>query len=772
MFLGRHKIRPQVSKTGQHVSTVKATFILSSNLGTEAILDEWKRAGFERKAAQLAAASAAAGDNEPHPEIFSLYRETYDKITEAVQTPLRHSSMFQRPELRNRLAGIIPFTPFLPHEVREIIELELVKLRASYRRSEGWGRPRLAWSARTIEHFADPEHNDFIAAALTKGNLRELIRFVEQSVNQALHRAKDCLGLAGGECGALSPAPFRREGGAGEAGEVAEATVTLTCRPRASEIFSGASDHFLLDVQEGVLFAESVPTTLREAFLFCGLQPPSALGSGGGGGGFRAGIWRTVFGSPEDELKVVAGGAGGPVRGTSYGAASSSYGASGGSYGGGSGASGGGGSYSHGGERHSTRFAFDVESDFSWVLEYVLQYQKSFAFFFSFVFFFAFGIFHAAAAFALLKFALFPVAALATRLWASLPAPLRHVIKTGVAVGAQGVVVGAQLAYTHWDWTLVILALVEHRFGPGRAVLRWLYLWSRESDSGLGRCVRRWERRFGGATNDGDSYDREAGSISLEGELERADAQVRRDQRGYAGESWLPSWGPVPAAASIRGGSRSSRGVEIPGESSLSAEDEALLHVLLQQIRGIFREECAPRDGHRGRQQLRQQKASSLSPASMESSPASMKTVSSPRSERPDVRVSSNLPPVSKNSHDAEEVVSTEEELMTPAGSRAVNKGPMIDGEGVVQRRVVNDGGGASSVRSDTVDASHEHQEDHDEHKEARLEKKLRADPRDTMEGSFDLRETMPSSAQMGTTSNMSGAQRGGTGGGKKLHLG
>ena len=63
--------------------------------------------------------------------------------------------MFQRPELRNRLAGIIPFTPFLPHEVRELIELELVKLKASYHKSEGWGRPRLAWNKRVIEFFFD-----------------------------------------------------------------------------------------------------------------------------------------------------------------------------------------------------------------------------------------------------------------------------------------------------------------------------------------------------------------------------------------------------------------------------------------------------------------------------------------------------------------------------------------------------------------------------------------------------------------------------------------
>lgn len=55
-----------------------------------------------------------------------------------MQHPLDMSPMFSKRELQNRFVAIVPFTPFLPEEVRQVAQLELKSLRKAYRKSEGW----------------------------------------------------------------------------------------------------------------------------------------------------------------------------------------------------------------------------------------------------------------------------------------------------------------------------------------------------------------------------------------------------------------------------------------------------------------------------------------------------------------------------------------------------------------------------------------------------------------------------------------------------------
>eukprot|EP00392_Amoebophrya_sp_AT5.2_P015763 g15979.t1 len=262
----------QVSKTGQHISTVRATFILSSNLATNEILSTWQREG-----------GTASG--------------VYGKILEKLDYTLSQSKMFARPELRNRIAAIVPFTPFRASEVRQVILLELHKLQKSYKNSAGWGRPNIVWADKVVEYLADPVRNIHFDNAVSRGNLRELIRFLEQTVNRALNAAKDC----------EAPRCELLEGPQTQSSPFSAAP----CRPKASDLFDDArSDNFVLDVSGDVIVAHSVPVTLREALAFCEIYYDAVDaddGEGSSGLFGRVGSFASQLGELGD-AGVIAGG--------------------------------------------------------------------------------------------------------------------------------------------------------------------------------------------------------------------------------------------------------------------------------------------------------------------------------------------------------------------------------------------------------------------------------------------------------------------------------
>jgi len=158
----------------------------------------------------------------------------------------------------------VPFTPFLAHEVREIATLHLENLRKRYRGAVGWGRPRLAWTPRVLDYLSDPRKNKYVAAVTRKGDLRQYVKFLEQTVSRALRHAKSCGDLGDGfagesppvVCAALDGGTTSHGGGQGggsavprgsspasrELGSADELRVRLPCRPLASDLEASVLD--------------------------------------------------------------------------------------------------------------------------------------------------------------------------------------------------------------------------------------------------------------------------------------------------------------------------------------------------------------------------------------------------------------------------------------------------------------------------------------------------------------------------------------------------
>ncbi|CAD7926581.1 unnamed protein product [Amoebophrya sp. A120] len=433
----------QVAKTGQHISTVKATFILSSNLATNDILQVWSY----------------------YPRL--PYEQKYAKILEKIDPALAQSKMFARPEVRNRIAAIVPFTPFLHNEVRQVILLELQKLRKSYKRSAGWGRPNIVWTEEVVELFADPVRNVHFENAVSKGNLRELIRFLEQSVNRALNTAKDC---ENPKCDLLQTGP-------------------TICRPKASDLFSGASDNYVLDVDPRTktqIVANSVPVTIREAFVFCELSPPEPTLSEaffGAAGPDAPSLlenpskWfsNLFYDAPQKRPAIMRPGkqplgsassssayhdhraARQPQRVSTSSSSPSSASSS-----------------ASGSSSAATSSRYETEMDYAYdrLWTFLFEYQKSFSIAVAWIFFFSIGFWSAAIAFAVLNYGILPLSYLAYTTWRSLPPSVQHVVMAGGRVIGQ---IGKQ-AVRRFDISFMLLLFLEYRFGLCRKVFFQLVL--------------------------------------------------------------------------------------------------------------------------------------------------------------------------------------------------------------------------------------------------------------------------------------------------------
>eukprot|EP00397_Hematodinium_sp_SG-2012_P003441 GEMP01003449.1.p1 GENE.GEMP01003449.1~~GEMP01003449.1.p1 ORF type:complete len:984 (+),score=251.54 GEMP01003449.1:48-2954(+) len=153
----------QVAKTGEHVKTNMATWILSSNIGTDETIAAWNN---------------KSGD----------YDAVCEGVRKAIEKPLRQSEMFRRPELRNRLSAIVPFTPFRSEEVTQIVQLQMQKLQRKYSASTGWRYAQINWTPDVISHFTKATKEE----TEKKGNVRALIMMVENEVSGALTSALDC----------------------------------------------------------------------------------------------------------------------------------------------------------------------------------------------------------------------------------------------------------------------------------------------------------------------------------------------------------------------------------------------------------------------------------------------------------------------------------------------------------------------------------------------------------------------------------------------------
>jgi len=205
----------QVAKSGEHVKTNGATWILSSNLGTEEVIEAWSK--------------------HPHD-----HDKAYEEVTKAIEAPLKRSDMFRRPELRNRLAAIVPFTPFTNSEVLQVVNLQLQKLQRKYSASSGWKYAEINWTHDVVDYFVNANKEETVK----RGNLRSLIKMVENEMNSALAAQLDCRDP---KCDALAPAGH-------------------LCR------FVAPRAHFLMEVNGDQIIARHLPKTEQEAQEECDLQ--------------------------------------------------------------------------------------------------------------------------------------------------------------------------------------------------------------------------------------------------------------------------------------------------------------------------------------------------------------------------------------------------------------------------------------------------------------------------------------------------------------------
>ncbi|CAD7949192.1 unnamed protein product [Amoebophrya sp. A25] len=537
----------QVSKTGQHISTVKATFILSSNLATNEILSVW-----------------ASTTGSYYSSTPLTPREKYEKILGKLDYALSQSKMFARPEVRNRIAAIVPFTPFLDSEIRQVIDLELKKLRRSYKKSEGWGHPNIVWTQRVVDFLADPLRNVHFENALSKGNLRELIRFLEQTVNRALNLAKDCenavcevfsstLTVAGGTTSPTSTA-------------IVAAGTTSICRPKASDVISGATDNFLLDVRDETggsgglphIVADSVPTSLREALLFCNL-PDTASGGlsgvllgtstpgkaltdlqnlaadtlGGVFGGLLNSGSDASSGSGTLSGSVVRGGQQkhqGPATGSSATSRRTTglqpQGPEVGTDGTRTSRSSGGvspssftpaatGSSAPGASSESGGSLFESDFEYDCVWQFVFSYQRTWSSLIAWSFFLLVGFWSAALAFVLLNYGILPLAEVLYSAWRALPPGVQQVIIAGGEAAAQ---IGKK-AVEHFDYTFMVLLFFEYQFGllrfVGRHLLSLLCWFGQRIKKRLGEVQKVYGRGDFGATISSSSSLPKSGSIEL-----------------------------------------------------------------------------------------------------------------------------------------------------------------------------------------------------------------------------------------------------------------
>lgn len=157
----------QVAKSGELVRTKHATWILSSNIATNEVLETW---------------NSYVRDGEVD------YESAVEAVARDIQAPLGKSEMFRRPELRNRLSAVVPFTPFRGKEVEQIVQLQLERLQRKYAASSGYRNAQINWVPDVIKYFTKESHDE----TLKKGNVRALIKRVEMEVNTALSAAMFC----------------------------------------------------------------------------------------------------------------------------------------------------------------------------------------------------------------------------------------------------------------------------------------------------------------------------------------------------------------------------------------------------------------------------------------------------------------------------------------------------------------------------------------------------------------------------------------------------
>eukprot|EP00928_Gymnodinium_smaydae_P028287 TRINITY_DN21605_c0_g2_i1.p1 TRINITY_DN21605_c0_g2~~TRINITY_DN21605_c0_g2_i1.p1 ORF type:complete len:1243 (+),score=159.28 TRINITY_DN21605_c0_g2_i1:94-3822(+) len=123
-------------RTGEEVSTAKATFILTSNLGKD-LID---------------AHPAATGSDPDCVE----YAKLHEDLRSALREPRigGRDNFFKESEIRSRLADTLPFLPFRHHEVEAAVRRYLVDEASAVAKSIEFNEVSLAWDTDVVSALA------------------------------------------------------------------------------------------------------------------------------------------------------------------------------------------------------------------------------------------------------------------------------------------------------------------------------------------------------------------------------------------------------------------------------------------------------------------------------------------------------------------------------------------------------------------------------------------------------------------------------------------
>ena len=185
-------------RTGRDYPAANATFILTSNLAKERILQHpVAMAKSQGLSAETWQKLPLGVDGDPDCA-------GYAKLRDAVEAELSHPSgidrehgFFRESEIRGRLTDVLPFLPFSPQEVEEAVRGFLAAESKAFSQHPGFANVELAWSPEVARHFAK------LYAKKPDEGLRAVNKELQSQVRDLLERSIEAGLVARGAVAAL-----------------------------------------------------------------------------------------------------------------------------------------------------------------------------------------------------------------------------------------------------------------------------------------------------------------------------------------------------------------------------------------------------------------------------------------------------------------------------------------------------------------------------------------------------------------------------------------